>query len=171
MKITLLTVITVLLVGSLSAQTLTFSVNAVSGAYFVDSKGYSLSSTIGEMAMVETFQNSIGGQNYWLTQGFQQADPAEFDAVTDLNASDWNVFPNPNAGTFYLQTPIDISEVREVIMINALGQLITPTFTNINGLIQIRTKSLAAGLYFLQVKAKTNNGQSTLYTTPVQLYN
>ncbi len=171
MKTTLLSIISLFIMGTLSAQTLTYSVNAVSGAYFVDSKGYSLSSTIGEMAMVESFQNSIGGQNYWLTQGFQQADPAEFNAVADITSSDWNVFPNPNAGTFYLQTPTDVNEVREVIMINALGQLITPTFTNANGLIQIRTKSLAAGVYFLQVKAKTNNGQSTLFTTPVQLYN
>lgn len=171
MKTSLLTFISLLFIGTISAQTLTFSVNSVSGAYFVDSKGYSLSSTIGEMAMVESFQNSIGGQNYWLTQGFQQADPAELDAVADISGSDWNVFPNPNAGTFYLQTPVDISEVKEIIMINALGQLITPSFTNNNGLIQIRTKSLAAGVYFLQVKAKTLSGQSTLFTTPVQLYN
>jgi hypothetical protein len=171
MKTSLLSILSLFFIGTLSAQTLTFSVNAVSGAYFVDSKGYSLSTTIGEMAMVESFQNAIGSQNYWLTQGFQQADPEEMSGVNDLSTGDWNVYPNPNAGNFYLQTPSTISEVRELLLINALGQIITPVYTNTNGLIHIRTKSLAAGVYFLQVKATTNNGQSTLYTTPVQLFN
>ena len=171
MKTSLLTLIFLSFVGILSAQTLTFSVKAVSGGYFVDTKGYSLSTTVGEMAMVESFQNSIGGQNYWLTQGFQQADPVEFNNTPTLSENDWNIFPNPNAGNFFVQTPSDINEVREIVMINALGQIITTSFTNVNGVIQIRTKSLAAGVYFLQVKAKNTAGQPILYTSPVQLYN
>jgi hypothetical protein len=79
-------------------QMTTPSVISTSGGFFSNGNG-ELSTTIGEMTMVQTFTDG----NRFLTQGFQQQAPDSIHtAVNELNGTDLivKVYPNPSNGIF-----------------------------------------------------------------------
>src|ERR1017187_110562 len=80
------------------AQSVSPFVIASSGGYFSNAT-FSVSSTFGEMTMVETFSDG----NNFLTQGFQQP----FNNTTGISSiipesDSYSIFPNPSNGNFML---------------------------------------------------------------------
>jgi hypothetical protein len=80
--------------GRIQGQMLTPFVTAAAGDFFTNANANaSLSFTVGEMAMVETFYNASSG--VFLTQGFQQPVQALTGIDDQEYAFEFVVFPNP----------------------------------------------------------------------------
>lgn len=81
-------------IGRLQAQMLTPFVTAAAGDFFTNTNANaSLSFTVGEMAMIETFFNSNSG--VFLTQGFQQPLMPLVGIQDKDYAFEFVVYPNP----------------------------------------------------------------------------
>jgi sugar lactone lactonase YvrE len=81
------------------------------------------------------------------------------DAVPQIssNASDLQLFPNPNQGMFTIQGSIKTGDTKaEITVLNAVGQLILmDNATTNNGLLTHSLslgKNIAAGVYFVRIK-------------------
>jgi len=148
-KIILFLVLGVFAGSTLFAQSLTPFVVSSSGGYFSSAAG-SLSSTVAEMTMVQTF-SSMG--NY-LTQGFQQ--PGEWYAsVKEEQQTDGNIsiYPNPSDGKFYITMNSKEKGLAQIQLYDILGQ---KTFsrqmeigTGLNT-ENIDIRDYAVGMYFLE---------------------
>jgi len=100
------------------AQSLSSAVIASSGGYFSNSSG-SLSETIAEMTMVETFQATSG----ILTQGFQQPDDGT-SSIDETTQADVSIYPNPTNGQFSLTINASANGSASVSIYDLLGQTV-----------------------------------------------
>ena len=141
----------VLFISSVTkAQTLSPTVIAASGAYAANANS-SLSYTVGEMSMVQTFSSA----NNILTQGFQQPN----DKITGLlnigpNAEgSFIVYPNPAVDNLWYGYQFAQTGTITVDLYNALGQKLSTVFDGDYAggktVGQVNASSLAAGAYFL----------------------
>jgi hypothetical protein len=136
----------------LAAQQLSNKVLASAGAY-AENSGGSLSYTVGEMTMVNTFS---AGNNI-LTQGFQQPNknPAGIsnNAISDFGS--FNVYPVPAIDNLWYSFEFAESGTIAISVYDQLGQKVANVYRadNISGKVvrQLDINSLAAGIYFLKV--------------------
>lgn len=135
------------------AQSLSPAVISSSGAFYQNGSGM-LSSTAGEMTMVETFS---AGSNI-LTQGFQQA--FDFNTgvqpVTENNFL--NIFPNPSSGNLTILLPEGSTDETQIGVYDAIGKLVFRKKVPLNSLsksIHLSLEELADGMYVFEVKTKT----------------
>ncbi len=137
------------------AQSLSPVVISASGAFYQNGTGM-LSSTVGEMTMVETFStvNSV------LTQGFQQ--PFDFGVGiqdTSLNSTP-GIFPNPTSGNLTVMLSSNISDEAVINVYDAIGKLVYNKIFHIHPLsksIHLSVENLIDGMYVLEMKTKTEH--------------
>ena len=138
------------LIHSVSSQSLSPMVVSSAGS-FNSNSGYSLSQTIGEMTMVQTFTTVSA----ILTQGMQQPSSTGVgvgELQNELYAL--NVFPNPGPGNFHVNISVAKEVKMRVRVIDALGKLVlnVPEQTiegNYRQLLDLSAKS--NGVYMLQL--------------------
>ncbi len=140
-----------------AAQTLSPTVVASSGGFASASNG-SLSYTVGEMTMVQTFASA----NNFLTQGFQQPEDL-FLSIPEISVTSGTltIYPNPTSGTFSLQYTGDEDADKVVSMYNSLGQLVKQlTIHQITGVnkIDFDITGFAQGIYIVEMKLRNNRG-------------
>jgi hypothetical protein len=152
-----------------NSQSLSPTVIASSGAYVVNQgANVSLSYTVGEMTMVQTF--SANGNI--LTQGFQQPNDL-VNAVIDLSQGEFGsfvVYPNPAID--YTSFGFTLPEAGRVSigLFNELGQKVSDVYnanysTNDKIVQQTNVSTLAAGMYFLNMTfVSQTDGKTHLFT-------
>lgn len=142
------------LYGLCSAQMLTPTVVASGGEYFFNAAANaSLSTTIGEMTMVETFAAS----SHFLTQGFQQ--PEEKKEGIWVEESDYfelfEVFPNPASDRLNVRYKIKYSGNIQLRFFDMNGvEVLSPYTQAYHGGLQLEeldVSVLSQGMYFLQI--------------------
>jgi hypothetical protein len=143
----------IVLIQISGAQTLSPSVISSSGSFYQDGNGM-LSSTVGEMTMIETFPSG----NSILTQGFQQP----FDFSVGMSYEDGNnfidIFPNPSSGNMTISWPVNSPDVFEVFVFDAIGKMVFRKKVFIQPLsknIHLSLDELIAGMYIIQVNTKS----------------
>ena len=79
-------------------------------------------------------------------------------STTDLkNLQKFEIFPNPNDGTFFLQLEFEERENIEIVLTNDLGQILQSFRRDGDYFLEKNTMAqLSAGIYFVMVK--TENG-------------
>ena len=137
------------------AQSLSPSVISSSGAFFQNSNAM-LSSTIGEMTMVETF--SAGGSI--LTQGFQQ--PFDFPVGIPQHSANHSleIFPNPSLGDITVFLPDLTGDEIAVQVFDAIGKLVFRKVFHMNSpanRIHLSLNNLIDGMYVFEIKTKTDH--------------
>lgn len=156
-----------------NAQMLTPTVIASTGGFSSNANG-SLSYTVGEMTMVQTF--SANGNI--LTQGFQQPND-NITGLIDMTKDEFGsfvVYPNPAVDdlTFGFQLP-EASKVR-VVLYNAVGQQVAEVY---NGnydagktVEQLNVTTYAAGVYVLSLTAVSDaDGKTHVISKKFQVVN
>ena len=134
---------------SLQAQNLSPSVISAGGGYAAEGIG-SLSYTIAEMAMIETFAQG----SFILSQGFQQPEIMTV-STTDLEIipGDIMLHPNPTTGKIVLSYLSGTSSQNSVKIFNLDGALVfSETFTTITGQndFTIDLSEQTRGIYYLE---------------------
>lgn len=175
MKKILLSVSCALLFGfSVSAQMLTPTVISSTGGFSSNANG-SLSYTVGEMTMVETFT----ANGNILTQGFQQ--PTDkvtglIDFTQDAFGS-FVIYPNPAVDNFWFGLQLPEAGKISVAMFDVLGQKVLDVYNNsdyVSGKIVHQTKvsDFAAGIYFLTMTFTSDmDGKDHVTTKKFQVIN
>ncbi len=147
---------TALLIAAVTArgQILSPTVLSSSGAYY-SSANSSLSVTIGEMTMVETFTAS----SIILTQGFQQ--PEDFNVgIISVAEPGWNITAFPNPASNYVTVQLNGSAASNVSLslydiagklVSDFGSLQNPAGTTLN------LSNLAAGAYVLHFTSSSHS--------------
>jgi hypothetical protein len=137
------------------AQSLSPAVLSSSGAFYSNSS-MMLSSTIGELAMVETF--SAGGTI--LNQGFQQT----FDftnGILELHSNgEVILFPNPTTGNFNIQLPSSFNGECYANMYDAIGRIVFHRKIPVTlqaGILSLSMEELANGMYLFELKTNSEN--------------
>jgi len=147
-------------------QMLTPTVISTTGGYSSNANG-SLSYTVGEMTMVQTFT----AEGNILTQGFQQ--PTEkITGLLDLNQDDFGsfvVYPNPAVDNLWFGLQLPESGKVSIVLTNAIGQKIADVYNSNydNGKI-VETTSVsnyAAGIYFLTMTFTSDKDGAVHITT------
>ena len=169
---TALTFIAVLIFSvAVMGQALSPSVLAATGGFSSNANG-SISYTVGEMTMIQTFS---GGGNI-LTQGFQQPYnlPTGLPEIAANATGDLLLFPNP--ATYQLCYAFQFNSTGQVsfVLSNILGQRVSVVNNlNYNGgkVSQITgVSALAAGSYFLTAFFTDNNtGATSLITRKLEI--
>ena len=136
-----------------NAQSLSPSAISSSGTFFQNSNAM-LSSTIGEMTMVETF--SAAGSI--LTQGFQQ--PFDFSVgIPDPSTNhQLEIFPNPSSGNITVYLPDHSGDEITVQVFDAIGKLVFRKVLQMNSpanRIHLSLNNLIDGMYVFEIKTKT----------------
>jgi hypothetical protein len=139
------------------AQTLTPTVVASSGGCATSASG-SLSFTVGEMTMVETFQSASN----FLTQGFQQPEDL-FVSIPEISlvSGEFVIFPNPNSGSFSLQYAGEDQSQKVISIYNSLGQLVkTQVVQQVIGenKFDFDMNTFAQGMYVIQLMLRNTSG-------------
>ena len=155
------------------AQSITPQVIASTGAFAANANG-SLSYTVGEMTMVETF--SAGGS--FLTQGFQQPNE-KITGLIDLTQSEFGsfvVYPNPVVDNLYYGFQFPGPGKASATLYNDIGQKITDVYEahyetgKIVG--QTKVSNLAGGMYLLVLTFTSDaGGKPHILTQKVQVIN
>jgi hypothetical protein len=154
-----------------NCQMLTPTVIASTGGFSSNANG-SLSYTVGEMTMVQTFSAS----GNILTQGFQQPNslPTGLIELSQEDFGSFVVYPNPavDAAFFGFQFP-EQGKV-SVILYNTLGQKLSDVFnTNYstgNAIQTLNTSLLASGMYFLTLNFVSDlNGKEKTMSRKLQV--
>jgi Secretion system C-terminal sorting domain len=153
------------------AQMLTPTVIASTGAYAANGN-YSLSYTVGEMTMVQTF---TGGNNI-LTQGFQQPND-KVTGLIDITSAEFGsfvVYPNPAVDQFWFGFQLPEAGKVTVTMYDAIGQKISDIYYGNyeSGKIvsNANAANLAAGMYLVTLTFTSNtDGQTHLDTKKLQV--
>jgi len=134
----------------MKAQMLTPTVIASTGGFSSNANG-SLSYTVGEMTMVQTFSNS----NNILTQGFQQPND-NVTGLIDLTQDEFGsfvVYPNPAVDNLYYGFQLPEEGKVQITLYNAIGQKISDVFNtsydNGKRVEQLNVSLYAAGVYVL----------------------
>jgi len=136
------------------AQSLSPSVIASSGGYFSNGSG-SLSVTVAEMTMVETFNatSSI------LTQGFQQPDDGTL-SIDETTLAEVSIYPNPTNGQFSLTIDASANGSANVRIYDLLGQTVHEKELAISsGLnhILFDIRGCSPGVYLLYYRDETGS--------------
>lgn len=157
-------IFTVLMAQCLSAQMLTPTVISSSGAFYSNATAM-LSTTIGEMTMVETFAST----NNFLTQGFQQPELLNVGIDQPVAASNSVIiYPNPAADVFTLSSNFPQSGSLSFIVYNALGQEVMKALPVETGggikNIHVNIKKLSPGIYFVKTEFTSSSHQNFIYT-------
>jgi hypothetical protein len=146
-----------LLCISLKAQTLSPVAISSTGGFFA-AGGNSLSVTVAEMTMVQTFVQPSN----MLTQGFQQPEPLTTAIAEEkTTGDDVVVYPNPSNGLFNISYNARDNEHYQVQVYNMVGQIV---FTNAYSpalgpnMITIDISRFDQGIYFLELKATNTDG-------------
>jgi hypothetical protein len=149
----------------MQAQSLTPTVISSTGGFSSNANG-SLSYTVGEMTMVQTF--SANGNI--LTQGFQQPND-NITGLIDLTHDDYGslvVYPNPAVDNLWYGFQFPENGKIQVALYDMLGQVVselyTADYTGGKTVQQISVSSLAAADYFIKSSfTAASNGK--VYTT------
>lgn len=150
---------------AVNAQSLSPSVIASGGAYVSNSNG-SLSYTVGEMTMVETF--SANGNI--LTQGFQQPNESVVGliGITRDEFGSLVVYPNPAVDDMWFGLELPENGKISISLYNDIGQKISDVYnSNYTGgkvVQQLNVSVFAAGVYFLTMNF-TSEKDGKVHTT------
>ena len=152
------------------AQSVSPFVIASSGGYFSNAT-FSLSSTFGEMTMVETFSNG----NNFLTQGFQQP----FSTTTGISNlipdnGAYSVYPNPSNGNFVLTYHYSSGGNAIFQVFNMLGQKVNNSEVKFDKGVNFQKfnlYSLANGIYFLEASYFFNDGKVLKNVSKINISN
>ena len=138
---------------TLRSQSLSPSVISSSGGFY-SSSTVTLSQTVGEMTMVETFN---GGSNI-LTQGFQQPNDilfVGFDQPVKRSIASFQVYPNPSSDHITVVAKFDQPGKILIQMFDHLGQLVSSSEQEnaVNGMFQsiIQLEDFAPGIYSIRL--------------------
>jgi hypothetical protein len=143
---------------SAHAQTLSPTVVSSSGGYFTSASA-SLSFTVAEMTMVQTFTTA----GNILTQGFQQPEDLNV-GILESTPVDGSIviYPNPTNGLFSLQYSAGESAEREISIYNGIGQIVLrKTIQQVAGVnkVDFDLSIFCQGMYMVEllVKNEKNN--------------
>jgi hypothetical protein len=146
-----------LLCFSLKAQTLS-PVVISSGGGFYNAGGNSLSFTVAEMTMVQTFTQPSN----MLTQGFQQPEQLTTSiAETGAKHDEVVVFPNPSNGQFNINFNAQRGGNYQVHIYSMVGQIIYDQSYNAifgSNIITIDISRFDQGIYFLEFRTTDPDG-------------
>ena len=162
-----LTVWLTLLIGTVSAQTVSPSVISTAGGLAANASG-SLSYTVGEMAMIETF----AGPTNFLTQGFQQPWELITAVHDDPLPVGLRVYPNPTDHYFYVRTVYDEPVTFRLNIINVFGQSVLQAIHEHTGKTTIQSVyagHLPAGIYLVTLQPDNPLSASNLITTKIHI--
>jgi hypothetical protein len=158
MKILLLWTLVMLLCISTYAQSLSPTAISSSGGYY-SAGGNSLSYTVAEMTMVQTFIQPAN----MLTQGFQQPEQLTTGvSETEAVQGDIVVYPNPNSGQFNINYKAINHGEFQVKIFNMVGQIVfDQSFFADSGInaISLNIAEFGQGIYMLQLSSKDMNGK------------
>ncbi len=105
---------------SVGAQSLAPTVLSPAGS-FQSNGGHSLSQTVGEMTMVQTFSSGSS----ILTQGIQQPQSGSVRVPEYQNSTySMEVFPNPGKGNFYIDLKTPSAASVRLHVLDVIGQLV-----------------------------------------------
>jgi len=138
----------------MQAQSLSPTVIASSGGYLSNSSG-SLSATIAEMTMIETFHATAS----ILTQGFQQPDDAT-SSIDEPTLAEVSIYPNPTNGQFSLTINASANGSATVRIYDLLGQTVKQQEISIsNGVnrLMFDIRGCSAGIYMLYYRDQTGS--------------
>jgi len=146
---------------NLHAQpTLSPAVISSSGGYFAPSGVPSLSFTVAEMTMVETFTSP--GNNI-LTQGFQQPEDLTVSiSETPTVSGDVLICPNPTNGAFTLSYFNNGNSETTIKFYNLVGQLVlSKPVAQVTGLntVKFDINSFSQGIYMLELTVVNAKGE------------
>ncbi len=171
-KILLLIPLCVLSV-SLRSQSLSPVVLASSGGFYTFASG-TLSATVGEMTMVETFSS---GSNK-LTQGFHQPNDIlsvgieQPHATVNTNVS-FNVYPNPASDQVTVASQFDKPGKILLQLFDHLGQLVSsvPQENAVNGQFQsnLHIEDFAPGIYSLRLTYNSSSNNKQVYVQKISI--
>ena len=149
-------VLGIMMTAFVQAQSLSPFVISSSGGYFSNSSG-TLSATIAEMTMIQTFNSSVG----ILTQGFQQPSNATI-SIEEATLAEVSIYPNPTNGQFSLTINASANGSATVRIYDLLGQTIKEQEISIsNGVnrLMFDIRGCSSGIYMLyyrdQIGSKT----------------
>jgi hypothetical protein len=153
---------------SLNAQTLSPTVISSSGGYFSSASG-SLSTTVAEMTMVQTFT----GTNNILTQGFQQ--PEDFAVSITENevpSGEMVIYPNPTNGQISLTFNSDGSQTNSIKIYNLVGQIVfaekSETIQGLNNQT-FDISHQGQGIYMLELTTIDGKGKKNISVQKINL--
>ena len=158
---------------AMKAQMLTPTVIASTGGFSSNANG-SLSYTVGEMTMVQTF--SANGNI--LTQGFQQPND-NITGLIDLTQDEFGsfvVYPNPAVDNMWFGFQLPEEGKVQITLYDAIGQKISDVYHTSydNGKIveQLNVSAYAAGVYMLTMNFVSNkDGKVHVSTKKFQVIN
>ncbi|MCK9611889.1 MAG: T9SS type A sorting domain-containing protein [Bacteroidales bacterium] len=140
---------------------------ASSGGYYTSAAG-SLSATVAEMTMVQTFSAASN----FLTQGFQQ--PGEWYASVkeDKPTNGINTYPNPNNGKFCFVVNSQQKGSAVINVYDILGRKTVSEKMNLNPGINstsIDIRGSAIGIYLLEYLFTYENGRKEAKVIKINL--
>jgi hypothetical protein len=151
----------------ISAQSLTPTVIASTGGFSSNANG-SLSYTVGEMTMVQTFS----ANNNILTQGFQQPND-QILGLLDITQDDFGsfaVYPNPAVDMTKWGFEMPEAGRVSIVMYDVLGQKVSDVYsancepgTKVTNDVQV--SNYAAGMYFMTLTFVSSIDGKTHVTT------
>ena len=171
------TILIVLFCGSIlasKAQTLSPTVLSTTGNYSVVGN-VSLSSTVGEMAAIQTFTSGNGATI--LTQGFQQPNDHLIGLLEIEKGADgsFSVYPNPTSARLWFGYEFPQTGKIEVSLYNIIGQkldfTLTETYESGKLLHNFDCSAYAAGDYVLSVKLTPTVGKDIILSKKFQIIN
>ncbi len=158
----------VLCAGTAWAQSLTPIVIASSGGFFTTGSG-SVSATVAEMTMVETYEST----NYFITHGFQQ--PAEsYLSIDDEVACNCGVYPNPTNGKFTVTIDAVENGILNFKVFSMQGNVVLSQQINAsagNNQFTLDISGFAAGVYLLEYTHFNSSGESETGIVKINLEN
>jgi hypothetical protein len=142
------------------SQSLSPAVVSSAGGYF-NSSSATLSYTVAEMTMVQTFTSA----NNILTQGFQQPiDLTVGMTENSLPANNVLVFPNPTSGLFALSYVSSGSKNDMIKIYDLVGQVVlTKILDNDAGskIVNLDISKFSEGVYLLELTTYDSKGTGT----------
>jgi len=161
-------------IGALYAQpSLSPTVIASTGGFSSNGSG-SLSYTVGEMTMVQTFTSG----NNILTQGFQQPNDITI-GILDMSKTEFGsfmVYPNPAVDDIWFGFELPEAGRVSISLYNNLGQKVSDLY-NANyesgkTIQQTNVSTFAAGMYFVTMTfTSAKDGKSHIRTERFQVIN
>jgi hypothetical protein len=142
-----------LLSANVNGQSLSPFVVASAGDFFLNTQANaSLSFTVGEMSMVQTFQN----QGHFLTQGFHQPETNLVGMDEEDMFYEFVIFPNPASADLNFRYRLRHPGLVHMRLINMNGVQVLESYEDRYGSGQTEdafdVRGLAQGMYFLEVR-------------------
>src|ERR1017187_1182834 len=170
MKKTIYLLLMIAAIFHVKAQSVSPWVIASTGGFFSNAN-FSVSSTFGEMNMVETFTNG----NNFLTQGFQQpfSGNVGISKIIPDNGA-YSIYPNPSNGNFVLTYHYSSGGNAIFQVFNMLGQKVNNTEVKFDKGVNFQKfnlYSLANGIYFLEATYFFNDGKVLKNVSKINISN